>query len=447
MRFGASNVPPLGYRTFVPIGLPPPRLGEASAFGHGRAKTPDWRENAFFRLRLDAASGVVSSLIDKRSGRELVDRKLGAGLGQYVYERFDADDAARFVKSYCKYMADWVLNDFAKPGLAPASQVPHRTASPENFTLKVHRTFAADVAEMTAAASEKVPHAVTLRVTLPHDQPYVDFEWEIAGKKPDPWPEAGWLAFPLAIDQPTFRLGRLGSVVDPARDISRSANFETFCLNTGLNVLGRDGSGVGICPIDSPLVSLGRPGAYRYSRSFEPRKPVVLVNLFANLFGTNFQQWIGGSWSCRVRLWSVAGKDLADDLVTPAWEARCPLRSRLVRRPGRFAAAQPKRSGAVAAGRAGNDLRAQPGRRRHPAAALGAVGQGRPLPGPPAGLAPRLPRAALRPPRPAGRRADPAPRRLPRHPADPLRPRKRDPDPAESVAPGTVGCSRGITSA
>jgi hypothetical protein len=325
--FTARQVPSLGYRTYVPV-LTTPVRDEGAGREKARVRlTRDKLESAFFRLRLDAARGVVVSLVDKRSGRELVDPKLGSGLGQYIYERFDADDAARFVKSYCKYVADWVLNDFAKPGLPPASEVPHRTASPEKFTLKVHRGPVADVAELTAAASEKVPHAVTLRVTLPHDQPYVDFEWEVAGKKPDPWPEAGWLAFPLAIDQPTFRLGRLGSVVDPAKDICRSANFDNFCLNTGLNVLGRDGSGVGICPIDSPLVSLGQPGMYRYTRSFEPRKPVVLVNLFANVFGTNFQQWIGGSWSCRVRLWSAAGKDLTDDLIAPAWEARCPLQA------------------------------------------------------------------------------------------------------------------------
>ena len=191
---------------------------------HVRLTRKSWRTffSAYDSIR---RHGVVASLVDKPSDRELVNRKLVAGLGQYVYERFDADDGMRFIKSYCKVMADWVLNDFAKPGLPPASEVPHRTASPEKFVLKTHRDSVTDVAKMTAAASEKVPHAVTLRVTLPHDQPYVDFEWEVAGKKPDPWPEAGWLSFPLAIDEPTFRLGRLGSVVDPAKDICRGCEL------------------------------------------------------------------------------------------------------------------------------------------------------------------------------------------------------------------------------
>ena len=201
---------------------------------------------------------------------------------------------------------------------------PHATASPRDFCLTVCRSAVATTATMAAAASKEVPHAVTIRVTLYAGQPYLDVEWQVAGKRPDPWPEAGWLCFPLRTS-PAFRLGRLGSIVDPAENICRSANFEIFCLNTGLNVLGSGGPGAGLCPIDSPLVSLGRPGLYRWSRTFEPRKPVVLVNLFNNLFGTNFQQWIGGSWSSRVRLWPAGGANIESDLITPAWEARSPL--------------------------------------------------------------------------------------------------------------------------
>ena len=58
-----------------------------------------------------------------------------------------------------------------------------------------------------------------------------------------------------------------------------------------------------------------------------PRKPTVFVNLFNNIWGTNFQQWIGGSWSCRVRIWSVEGKGNEADLITPAWEARTPCQA------------------------------------------------------------------------------------------------------------------------
>lgn len=163
-----------------------------------------------------------------------------------------------------------------------------------------------------------------LAVTLYRDRPYVDLRWEIVDKRPDQWPEAGWLCLPFRVDEPTFRLGRLGSVVDPAKDARRGSNLDVFCLNTGMTIGGPDGKGMGLCPIDSPLVSFGRPGLYRHSREFGSPEPVVFVNLFNNVWGTNFQQWTEGSWSSRIRIWSVEGEGAEADLIAPGWEARSP---------------------------------------------------------------------------------------------------------------------------
>jgi alpha-mannosidase len=94
-----------------------------------------------------------------------------------------------------------------------------------------------------------------------------------------------------------------------------------------MTITGPDGKGVGLCPLQSPLVSIGRPGLYRYSKEFGSREPVVFVNLFNNVWGTNFQQWIGGSWQSRIRIWAVEGKGIEADLITPSWEARSPCRA------------------------------------------------------------------------------------------------------------------------
>ena len=104
--------------------------------------------------------------------------------------------------------------------------------------------------------------------------------------------------------------------------IRRSANHEIFCLAGGLAATGPDGIGVGLCPVDAPLISLGHRGLLRYSREFGTRKPLVFVNLYNNVWGTNFQQWIGGSWSARVRLWAVDGNGARNDLVSRSWDAR-----------------------------------------------------------------------------------------------------------------------------
>ena len=52
---------------------------------------------------------------------------------------------------------------------------------------------------------------------------------------------------------------------------------------------------------------------------------MVYVNLFNNQWTTNFRFWNSGTWTYRVRLWSIATYEPAPDLITPSLEARYPL--------------------------------------------------------------------------------------------------------------------------
>ena len=45
-------------------------------------------ESPFFKAVIDAKNGRIASLIDKRTGKELVDANAPQGFGQYFYERF-----------------------------------------------------------------------------------------------------------------------------------------------------------------------------------------------------------------------------------------------------------------------------------------------------------------------------------------------------------------------
>ena len=96
----AKNLPPLGYRTFV-------RRPAAVAAGRGSPPTPTSRriENEFFRVTLDPARCGIRSIVDKKTGRELVNTQSPYALGQYLYERFDADQAAAFHTGLCHVAA------------------------------------------------------------------------------------------------------------------------------------------------------------------------------------------------------------------------------------------------------------------------------------------------------------------------------------------------------
>lgn len=329
--FVARNLPPLGYRTYEAHGsIPSGAYRMPDALADAKAGTI---ENSYYKITLDPRRGGITSIIEKATGRELVDRASPHAVGQYLYERFDSNNVKGFMTAYARWdrnqpMPGWIAGDFGKPKLPPASQAPYASAGAAGATLAIEengeRGECATLV-LKCPAQGIIADATELRVTLYRDQPYLDLEWRIANKKGDPWPEAGWLCLPLKIDSPAFRLGRVGSIVDPAKDLIPGANHHLFCLNTGMSVSGSDAAGVGICPLDSPLVSLEKPGIWQYDREFTARKAEVFVNLYNNMWSTNFPQWIDGSWRSRVRLWAIApDQKPAYALVRPGLEARNP---------------------------------------------------------------------------------------------------------------------------
>jgi hypothetical protein len=128
------------------------------------------------------------------------------------------------------------------------------------------------------------------------------------------------------VDNPHFTIGRPGAPIDPAKDIVAGSNRHLLAVTSGVAITGKDAAGAAICPLDSPLVSLDQPGLWWWTMDFVPQKPTAFVNLYNNMWNTNFPLWQDGSWSSRVRIWPVA-KDIRipQDLAVRSWEARTPL--------------------------------------------------------------------------------------------------------------------------
>jgi hypothetical protein len=314
LRFVARKLPPLGYRTY---------LTTATSLPKDTATESNCIENEFLRVTLDAARCGIRSIVCKRTGRELVNTQSQYALGQYLYERFDADQAARFTSAYVLSPKSGEMISHGKPNLPSAKEHPYCSATAAAAAVEIRSNAVCVTAVLKAKHRGIIPDATQLRVTLYMGQPWVDLEWSITNKTPDPWPEGGWLCFPLRADDPSFRLARLGSIVDPAKDLVRGSNHELFCLNGGLVVRAARGDATGICPIDAQLVSLEHPGLWRYTRDFVAHKPDVFVLMFDNVYSTNFGQWIEGSWSSRVRLWAIEDTEPGDEsLIGGSWEAR-----------------------------------------------------------------------------------------------------------------------------
>jgi hypothetical protein len=279
-------------------------------------------ENGFLRVTLDPARGGVRSVIEKRTGRELVNQASPLLLGQYLYERFDRQQTKGFVEKYSiRPDMQWAWDDFGKVGLPEGD---YQSASTGECSVTYETDTVMANATMTSKPSGIMTDPVMLTVRLYRDSPFVELGWSIKDKTADPCPEAGWICLPINAESPTFRLGRTGSIIDPAKDVVPGSNRHVFCLNAGMTVTGKGGGTVGICPMDSPLVSLGMPGLWKYSLDYTPENANVFVNVFNNQWSTNFPLWVGGSWTSRVRLWAADSDDAGETLITPGWNARTP---------------------------------------------------------------------------------------------------------------------------
>ena len=152
----------------------------------------------------------------------------------------------------------------------------------------------------------------------------MDITWRVEDKTPDPIPEGGWICLPFNVEGPSFRVGRIGGTIDPAKDIIFGANRDILCADRAITVRsGPGGAGVGVASADLPLWSLGRPGLWRYEPDYVPTEPEVFANLYNNQWNTNYPLWIPGSWSASLRVYPVAeGADEEQAIFTPAWEIR-----------------------------------------------------------------------------------------------------------------------------
>ena len=325
----AKDIPAGGYKTFpmdqIVASDPSDRYGNSI-------------ENEFYKVAFDTVRGIISSFIDKRTGREWVDKEAEQGLGQYMNERFTLEQTLAYTLKYQQGRAmgsfgnpidkDWTHPGIFKPGMISEKVVPYRAASPTVGSLKIVRDAIGETAilSMPGDVNNHLP-ATELRIRLDDGQAYVDLEIKIKEKSRDNWPEADWLCLPFKISNPSFRVGRNLGFMNP-EEILPGANRHLYTTGSGVTITGADGSGMAVIPTDHPLVSLGEPGCWKFSMDYIPKKPVIYLNLYNNQWNTNFRYWYPGSWSSRVRILTFdKSMDENTALVTPSMEARMPLQA------------------------------------------------------------------------------------------------------------------------
>lgn len=280
-----------------------------------------------FKATFDLKRGGISSLTEVSTGRELVDPASPYAFGQFLCEKFSTKEVFdRFFKFYSRIQDGWGLNDIGKPGMPDATTHPYREITPGAWSCSIAAHDAADVVTLTASELRGIASDISIQFTFPRAERWIDVQWKMNNKSADKNPEGGWLCFPLAVPEPRFTVGRLGAPINPATDIIPGCNRHLMAVSTGVALTGSNGTGAAICPIDSPLVSLDCPGLWRWSMDFVPKRPAVFVNLYNNMWNTNFPLWQDGDLGSKVRFWPLENpSNPVPELAIRSWEARLPL--------------------------------------------------------------------------------------------------------------------------
>ena len=318
VSFDAGIVPSMGYKTYIPI-LKPINYESSMTID----KDNNQMENQYFRIVLNPEDGTVLSLFDKQKNKELVMQDSEEKFGQYILERPGYEKIRAYNKAYIKPGAEgWASEEMIRP------QIPNE----ENldFTGLCNRIEYLDMnnaIRVTVFGELNDPDRQNYLITytLYENQPYVEINWAVDGKAPSPLPEAGWLSFPFNINNPEYRLYRTGGIVDPEKDFISNTNYDYYFLNTSMAMYDETLSGIGLnCPA-SPGISIDSRGLFKFSGNKQLNNSTVYVNLFNNQWGTNFTEWIEGSFSSKMYIWSYNDYDSEESFITPSEETRVPL--------------------------------------------------------------------------------------------------------------------------
>lgn len=220
------------------------------------------------------------SILNKETGREItVDYKYGIIGTQKIND---------FQKKYLTRLYEWAIADFGRQSYGEVEDKKYSLKKcnyyeKDGFACVEYSPLIESIKEYGNAekiiikagiADEKVKVFVTLE-----------------NKGATPFVEYGDLYFKTNCKGEKFTVKKIDYELDVMKDVAENANNVLYCVSDLVKI-----DDVEINPIDSPLVSFGEGAIFKFNGGkAKKRKPNFVFNLFNNMWGTNFPQWIEGT--------------------------------------------------------------------------------------------------------------------------------------------------------
>jgi len=260
-------------------------------------------ENAFYRIRIDPASGALASVYDKQLNRELVDRNSPYRFGQYLYVE-GGDGQTRMIHPFHSLpLAQLTIHPAAEGELLGVEKTPWGHSI---------RLRSRDV---------NTPE-ISTEVLLFDNARKIEFRCHVH-KDYTTRKEAVYFAFPAALSSPGFAYATQQGWVDPATGLWKGASLEWF--NVQYWMAARDsGSTVAIVPVNAPLASFGDINRGAWPSEFRPKTSTVFSYAMNNYWHTNYRAGQAGDFDFRYVVTSAAQLDPAA-LERLGWESLRPV--------------------------------------------------------------------------------------------------------------------------
>ncbi len=305
LTFTAADVPPVGFVRFdVGAGGEPTRAHPVS--------DPFTLETRFYTVKIDARSGFVASILDRETGRELVNDDAPFGFNEYIYDRYTT-----------------------------ASQFNHLSGRVQDVDLNLHGSRSTGGhAALLSRESDLVSEQLKIRlvgegcdwiettITVSHDVKRIDIENRVA-KIATPEKESVYFAFPFAVNDanPEYEITG-GATSQKAPHVPGAASW-MFAIRHWLTLKDDRGS-VAWTTYEAPLVELGTISLpYTPFPSTLPEEHQNSATIYSwalnNIWDTNFPDRQGGEMIFRYAITSSATGDARALGIRAGASASAPL--------------------------------------------------------------------------------------------------------------------------
>jgi hypothetical protein len=295
--FWVRDVPPLGYKILRLETTNQPRTKDKPAADSLTL------ENAFYKLTVDPARGAIKSLVDKETGRELVDQQAAWSLGQCLYETMPVNREMK-------------LGVFKRTSLRNV-KVSAGASGPIWKSLRL-------TADLDGCATN---HGVSAEIRTYDTEKRIELHFNLR-KLPVPTPESVYVVLPFSAPDSKMLYEAQGGCVTPGDDQIPGSASDWQTLQGFIAV--RSPAGQIIAGSEQvPLVQLGDLNLGKWQPVTRVEKPHIYSWVMNNYWFTNFRTEQEGEFKWHYYLTST--KDTSRVFATRfAWSSRVPLATRVL---------------------------------------------------------------------------------------------------------------------